>query len=396
MPAHKEGGPGERAPNIGSQGKLRDELKRLAPAVSLRDPLIGMPVTGSKGGTYRIMECLGTGGMGSVYKAERQLEGGPSAPVAVKFLSHTFCKDRELRERFRKEAEALGRIDHPNVVKVIDTGELENGDPFFVMEHVDGEDLDRVLARRKHLSWREAKQVFLQVCDGLHATHSAGIVHRDLKPANIRIEKGSNLAKLMDFGLAKNVNTGHRLTVTGTALGTPDYMAPEQAGGSKDLDHRADIYSFSVLMYHTLSGSPLFDGSSFQEIMFKHATESPVPVRQRRPDLNIPEGVEALVMAGLRKNPSERFQSMVELREAMLKCGEDTQEGAPFPPPEFDKRGHMDATGGSPIRRVAIVAAAFIAIAAVCTIAFLGYQGFRKHLHGNGQTTYLKADGTWK
>jgi len=399
MPEFKNSGPGgSRNPDPGVQSTIRRELSKLGhagsvptpPQVSLRDPLAGVSILGSGGGIYRVLEPLGIGGMGTVYTAEQALEGGSNKAVAVKFLSHQFSQDKELRERFRKEAETMGRIDHPNVVKILDTGALENGDPFFVMEHIKGEDLDKILARRKHLPWKEARPILLQVSDGLHAVHSAGIVHRDLKPSNIRIEEGTGRAMLMDFGVAKHLQSEHKLTMTGTALGTPAFMSPEQAGGSKQLDQRADIYSFCAVAYHALTGSLVFDGDSLQETMFKQATESPVPPRQRRPDLNIPGEAEALIMCGLAKDPKARYQSMVEVKEALLKCGEGAQQAA-FPPPEFDKKGLMHETEGFFTRRVVAVIAGAVAIVILGAAAFFGFQ---KYHYNHKQTTYLKADGT--
>jgi serine/threonine protein kinase len=207
-------------------------------------------------------------------------------------------------------------IRHPNVVDVLDVGESPDGNPFMVMELVDGEDLQMLLERRGSLSWDEAKLYLRQVCDGLAAAHDAGVVHRDLKLSNCIVveHNGRPTVKVVDFGLAKPTGEAlKRLTAMGTVIGTPEYMSPEQCSGQGEVDHRTDVYAVGVMAYELLTGAPPYTDSNFMRLLLKHI-EQPVPSPSgRNPKLS--RGVDALLLRALAKNKEDRIPTMREFAE---------------------------------------------------------------------------------
>ena len=208
-------------------------------------------------GRYRIERVLGTGGMGAVYEAEH-VEIGKK--VALKVLHPQFSRQADLVARFRREARAASKVGHPNIVDVTDSGTTPDGDVYFVMERLDGLDLGEVLRHERRVAPDRVVAIGTQVCRALSAAHAAGIIHRDLKPENIFLvsrEGVPDFVKVLDFGIAKqdmgNQNSPRRLTTPGIAMGTPEYMAPEQAAG-KAIDGRVDIYSVGAILYEMLTG----------------------------------------------------------------------------------------------------------------------------------------------
>jgi eukaryotic-like serine/threonine-protein kinase len=276
------------------------------------------------GGRYEVEDLVGTGGMSSVYRArdnvlERQ--------VALKILHDHFSGDPEYVERFRREARAIARLNHPNIVTVIDRGELDRHQ-FIVFEHVAGENLKDVVRRRGPLPVDEAVAVTTQVARGLAFAHEHGVVHRDVKPQNVLIEENGT-AKVTDFGIARSIDPGDELTESGTLLGTSEYIAPEQASGRR-VDSRSDQYSLGVVLYELLTGEPPYSGDNFMAVALKHVHD-PVPrVRDRRRD--VPASVDAVVSRAMAKRPEDRFPStddmVAALQAAQDSIAHDVSEGA--------------------------------------------------------------------
>jgi eukaryotic-like serine/threonine-protein kinase len=255
----------------------------------------------------RLGKVLGAGGMGTVYQAEDLASG---QPVAVKVL-HPFLAAGGGLTRFRREAEAAANLQHENIVTVREFGVASDGTAFIVMELLEGEDL-RQLMRRGQLSVRATAGIVADATRGLAAAHRAGIVHRDLKPENIFVRgrdgTSARPAKILDFGIAKIRSTERdSTTATGVALGTPHYMAPEQARGERNIDHRVDLYALGVILYEALSGRKPHRGSSYNAILFNILHTAPEPLRRMRPDL--PGSLCDVVERAMAYTPSDRFSS---------------------------------------------------------------------------------------
>ncbi len=277
-------------------------------------------------GRYTIESVLGRGGMSTVYCA---LDGVLERRVALKVLHERHTGDPEYVERFRREARAIARLSHPNIVTVIDRGEVDTHE-FIVFELVDGQNLKDVLAGRRRLPVAEALALVHQAARGLAHAHEHGIVHRDVKPQNVLVDK-DGVAKVTDFGIARSIGLDHGLTESGTILGTGDYLSPEQATGG-EVDERSDQYSLGVLLYELLTGEVPYRGEGIVAVAVRHLND-PVPsVRDRRPD--VPARVEALVQRAMAKRPEDRFPTMdafIGAVEASLgEAGDDRR------PPEDD------------------------------------------------------------
>jgi TolB-like protein len=252
---------------------------------------------------YRIVEKLGEGGMGVVYKAEDTTLG---RAVALKFLPGELTRDAEAKERFIQEARAASALDHPNICNIHEVGRTEDGQTFIAMAYYEGEDLKSRIGRGP-LKLDEALDIAVQIAQGLAKAHGQGIVHRDIKPANILITK-DGLVKIVDFGLAKL--GGAKLTKAGSTLGTAQYMSPEQARG-EDVDARSDIFSLGAVLYEMLTGKHAFSGEYEQATLFAIMNEEPAPVTSLRS--GIPMELERIVQKALAKNPSERYQHADDL-----------------------------------------------------------------------------------
>jgi hypothetical protein len=263
-------------------------------------------------GQYRIIQKIGEGGMGAVYTAEQ-----PSIPrtVVIKVLSGAFSEFADARDRFRRELDMITRLEHPHILPVYDFGDVD-GNPYLVMRFMTGGTLQDRL-QRSTFGRGEAIRVMEQIARALDFAHDQGIVHRDLKPGNVLLDESGN-AYLADFGLAKSVGGTRDLTATGSVLGSPAYMSPEQARGDK-LDRRSDVYSFAVLVYQALSGHLPFDADDAWGFITKHISEAPVPIRQYAPDLST--AVEDVLENGLAKDREARPERATDLisnvRQAM-------------------------------------------------------------------------------
>jgi serine/threonine-protein kinase len=278
------------------------------------DPLIGRTI----GGRYFIRRQIARGGMGVVYEAEHV---GLDKRVAVKFILDRFGDDREALHRFHREARAASRVGHENIVDITDIGETEDGKSFLVMEYLEGSDLGQVLQATGRMDPSRAVHIVGQVLRGLAAAHGEGIIHRDMKPANVFLtERGgvSDFVKIMDFGISKVVaarDARVRLTETGVAMGTPIYMAPEQAEARQDIDHRVDVYAVGVMLYEMLGGTPPFNAGSYVALVQLHVSAAPPSLAARRPDL--PRELVRAVHKALEKDPDKRFQGALEFAKAL-------------------------------------------------------------------------------
>jgi len=282
---------------------------------------------GAELGSYRLTSLLGQGAMGRVFKA-RHLKLGRT--VAVKVLNPEYAARPDVLQRFFREARVVNQIGHEHVVDVTDLVELP-GCAFLVMELLEGESLGQVMKRRKR-RWptvRSTVEVMAQVCDALDAAHRHGVVHRDLKPDNVFIVKrrGRDFAKVLDFGVAKLREPGTDSTSTGVVLGTPRYMAPEQAAG-KEVGPAADIWAAGVVLYQLLSGDVPFHAEGFVALASKLQTEPAPPLPPRTPRRErIPPALAAMVMRCLEKKPADRFRSMASLAEALRGSAKDLGAG---------------------------------------------------------------------
>lgn len=270
---------------------------------------------------YIVESVLGLGGMSVVYKARHKLM---DRVVAIKMLHNVLKQDVTALERFKLEAQAASSLSHQNVITVYDFGVTPDGEPFFVMDCLEGESLKDLIDRKDRIPYDRALSLFKQICDGLEAAHKRGIVHRDLKPANVIVTKqddGSELVRLVDFGIAKMMpqagKAQQQLTKTGEVFGSPIYMSPEQCLG-RDIDARSDIYALGCLMYETLTGDPPFIGSGFLETMNMHVGENAKPLREVIPDANVPDEIENIISRCMCKNPDERFQTVSEVRDTIV------------------------------------------------------------------------------
>jgi serine/threonine protein kinase len=264
---------------------------------------------------YKIIKLLGSGGMGDVYEAEHVVL---KKRVAIKTLK-AHLNDSKAFLRFQAEAQATARLKHPNIVSVYDCGVSQAGEPYMVMDKVEGTTLAQLLETKGAMEVEQGLNIVLQVCQGVRCAHENGILHRDLKPGNVILEtEGEKFsARVLDFGIAKileNEGSAANLTRTGELLGTPAYMSPEQANGEK-VDQRSDIYSVGCILYEVLTGQPPFIGKTAIEVMIKHMNESALPLSQAALR-EFPAGLEAIVVRALAKKPADRFASVQEMINA--------------------------------------------------------------------------------
>ena len=261
---------------------------------------------------YELEELVGTGGMSSVYRAhDRLLE----RDVALKVLHQQFVADTDYVERFRREARSVAQLSHPNIVTVIDRGE-QDGRQFIVFEYINGENLKALVEREGPLPEQDAVRLALQIARALGFAHDNGLVHRDVKPQNVLLN-GDGQAKVTDFGIARSLAVKGGLTQTGTVMGTSDYIAPEQARGSR-VDAQSDIYSLGAVLYELLTGEVPFPGDNFVAVAMRHINEPPPNVRERRPDVS--PRLDALIRRAMAKEPRDRFGSMDELCAELTAC----------------------------------------------------------------------------
>lgn len=261
------------------------------------------------GNRYTVVKRLGSGGMAHVYLARHTVLG---RPLVIKVLHRTLSQEPEMRERFRREAEAAARLVHPYICAIADMG--TSGDiEYLAMPYYAGGSLADLLSRRKTVSATTAASVATQVACALDYAHRHGVVHRDIKPDNILFDEDGNVA-LTDFGIATARFHG-RLTASGRAMGTPHYMSPEQAMG-RLVDGRSDLYAVGLLLYEMLLGHPPFDGEDSYAVGYKHVHEAPVAPDQV--DTRVPAALSAIVMKCLAKQAAERYDRGFELADALI------------------------------------------------------------------------------
>lgn len=258
-------------------------------------------------GKYQILDLAGEGAMGSVYRARDTVL---NRVVAIKVMNATIARDQSLRDRFLREAQSAGSLQHPNVVTIYDFGELD-GHLFIAMEYVEGSDLETLLAKQQTLTLQTKLEIMIDVLAGLAYAHQHGIVHRDLKPANIRVTPEPR-GKLMDFGVAHLES--QKMTQTGVMIGTPNYMAPEYISG-KPVTGASDIFSMGAVLYEVLTGRKPFLGDTLHALLFAVVQEEPVPPSQLVPGL--PVALDAVVQRAMAKEPADRYESAIDMAQAL-------------------------------------------------------------------------------
>jgi len=275
---------------------------------------------------YRVLELLGKGGMGAVYRGEHTLIG---RKLAIKILHGKFVGDEEMVSRFYREARAAAAIGHKNIIEVIDVGATDEGDPYIVMEYLEGESLGAMLKRTGPLDLPAACGILEPVLQALTAAHKAEIVHRDLKPDNIFLaaragddDSEETEVKLIDFGISKVARDIQetQLTLTGHVLGTPAYMSPEQAMGASVVDHRVDIYSMGVILYQTLTGKLPFESDNYNALLAKILTGDPTPPEEAYP--GFPTAARDVIYKAMSRDPGDRYQDAREMLDALKRLEE--------------------------------------------------------------------------
>jgi serine/threonine protein kinase len=261
------------------------------------------------GGRYRVHRRLGSGGMAHVYYAEHALL---DRAVVLKVLHSHLARDEEMRERFRREAEAACRLSHPHICSMLDYGDVD-GSVYLVMPFFGGGSLADMIGRERTLTGPEAASIAVQVACALDYAHRRGVVHRDVKPDNILFDDDRN-AVITDFGIA-TARFHSKLTGTGRAMGTPHYMSPEQAMG-KMVDGRSDLYAVGVMLYEMVLGFPPFDGADSYSVGYKHVHEQ--PVSPEVVDSRTPPALAEITMKCLQKHPDDRFQRGHDLADALI------------------------------------------------------------------------------
>jgi len=302
-------------------------------------------------GGYRVLEILGAGGMGMVFRAK---DPKLKRSVALKVMKPSSKSSRTARDRFLLEAQAAAAIEHDNVVAIHQVGE-DHGVPFIAMPMLKGESLRSMLVREGQLKEADAIQIGRQVAQGLAAAHAMGLIHRDIKPDNIWIEKGSRRAKILDFGLARMDDHDANLTHSGTVLGTPRYMSPEQADG-RLVDHRSDLFSLGCVLYHAVSGKLPFSGESLTAVLLAVSQADPIPIQEVAPEIQPALG--SLISRLLNQDADQRPQAASEVVEALKAI----QSNA-LPPPTNVKHSNKLLRGWLVLGFGAILAAGFFVLA---------------------------------
>lgn len=295
------------------------DLSRLVPIG--KDPLIGMVIQDR----YRIESLVAKGSMGVIYKATQQSIG---RDVAIKVMHGYLVSDEESMKRYHKEAKAASRLNHPNITTVYDFGVLASGQPYIVMDLLQGKALSDILQQRGQLTPNQTMMVMNQVCQALTEAHARGVVHRDIKPENIVIEElpdGRNIhIKVVDFGIATFAAEGEdtigKITKTGTVCGSPFYMSPEQCDGGK-VDKRSDLYSLGIVLFECLTGKVPFDSKDIYQVLTMQVKDPPPRLKKIRPDLQFSDEIELVVNKALAKEPDARYQTAQEFWAELANAG---------------------------------------------------------------------------
>lgn len=345
------------------------------------------------GGKYKVLSILGRGGMGTVYLVEQVFL---KKEFALKTLERHQISDVSVR-RFQLEAKAASLLNHPNLVQVHDFGLLENGQPFLVMDFVQGVSLAEHLRQNGPLTVDQAAQVFTQACFGLMYAHDSGVIHRDIKPSNIMLVQDAPLGtegsvRIVDFGIAKFTSTDdgeiQALTRTGEIFGSPLYMSPEQCMGGK-IDHRCDIYALGCVLYEALTGAPPHMGSSVLATMLLHQSEKALPLKEASLGRHFPEHLESIVGKMLQKSPAERYKNLGMVAHHMSGvCSEAAlsefrvSRSTPAKPPKMISLS---------VKRLAVLLSASAVSAAILS-GFIVISWNQEHLKHMLPATYCNSD----
>jgi serine/threonine protein kinase len=338
---------------------------------------------------YHVVRKLGEGGMGQVYLAQHVKMGRKSA---IKVMSPSMAHDPEAVARFNREASNASRISHPNVCAIYDFGETPDGLIYLAMEFVEGEPLTDVLRREQTLSLDRAVRIFVQVADALQAAHDLGIVHRDLKPDNVMLARrrdGSDIVKVVDFGIAKAVggDDTQKVTKTGLVVGTPEFMSPEQLAGDK-VDGRSDTYSLALVLFKMLTGKLPFEAETVQETMIKRLTDEPLTLAEARPDLAFPPGLQGAIDVALARTPVERYQSAAKFANDLAELvGVQRGRTSPFPSTRADGEDQTQPLDSGPAgahRRPAATRKRSLVPVIVGSVLVLGAGGAAVLVFGGG------------
>lgn len=319
---------------------------------------------GAELGGFRLLEVIGRGSMASIFRAEHLVHGHTAA---VKVLLPEYCARPEAVRRFAREIQAVNRARHPNVLEITDLVYSEEHPPILVMELLHGEDLSACLQRRGALPPQQALEIMIQVCDALTAMHRRSVAHRDLKPGNIFLVGGGDdpwpVVKVLDFGLAKFMYEEDPFlhTRTGCAVGTPEYMPPEQIRGQK-VDERIDLYAVGSILYEMIAGHPPFHGGSVFDLVQKVLNEEAPPLASQIPPEDagrLPALVDPVVMRCLAKDPERRIQEAQQLK-ALLQAAQQEQSDVVLPPLPTAVPTWLWAAGGLAAAALALGAAAWL------------------------------------
>lgn len=302
---------------------------------------------------YRVLNEVGRGGMSIVYKGLHEMM---DRTVAIKMLQAQHVTDQLSIKRFQQEAQAASHLQHPNVITVYDCGVVATGQPYIVMDFLEGHSLTDIIKAENHISYQRCLPIFVAACDALEHAHQKGVIHRDLKSSNImlvEVEGRKDFVKVVDFGIAKLTNASGKasqnLTQTGEIFGSPIYMSPEQCLGL-NLDSRSDIYSMGCVLYEAITGLPPLMGDTIYATMKMHVSQMPESFGRARPDLSIPDSVEKACFKALAKKPEQRYQTMQEMRDALEACMVNQFETGSIPslisaPPSLGFSNTMTGTG---------------------------------------------------